>query len=57
MDHDPKNCMICLRSDCVRFDAETGHHFVPHYGESAFPLFKLYPLVPESALCSPQRQD
>jgi hypothetical protein len=48
MDHDPKICTICARNDRVRFDAETGHHFVPHYCEAAFPLFKLYPVVPES---------
>ena len=47
MDHDAKTCMICVRNDNVRFDSETGHHFLPHYCEAAFPLFKLYPLVPE----------
>jgi hypothetical protein len=48
MDHDPKNCTICVRNDRVKFDAETGHHFVPHHSEAAFPLFRLYPIVPES---------
>jgi hypothetical protein len=48
MDHDAKTCMICVRNGRVRFDAGTGHHFVPHYCEAAFPLFKLYPIVPES---------
>ncbi len=48
MDHHPESCMICSRGDRVRFDAETGRHFVPHYCEAAFPLFKLYPVVPES---------
>ena len=48
MDHDPKTCTICVRNDRVKFDAETGHHFVPHHSEAAFPLFRLYPIVPES---------
>jgi len=48
MEHDPEDCEICLRSEPVRFDSETGHHFLPHYCEAAFPLFKLYPVVPES---------
>jgi hypothetical protein len=48
MDHDPETCMICVRNDRVRFDAGTGRHFAPHYCEAAFPLFKLYPIVPES---------
>jgi hypothetical protein len=48
MDHDPKNCTICVRNDRVKFDAGTGHHFVPHHSEAAFPLFRLYPIVPES---------
>jgi hypothetical protein len=49
MDHDPKTCMICVGDDRARFDAKTGHHFVTRYCEAAFPLFKLYPIVPESA--------
>jgi hypothetical protein len=48
MDHDPKTCMICLRSDRVRFDSESNRHFVAHYCEATYPLFKLYPIVPES---------
>ena len=48
MDHNPRTCMICLRNDRVRFDVESRNHFVPHYGEAAYPLFKLSPVVRES---------
>ena len=47
MDHDPKTCTICGRSDRLRFDATTGFHFMPHDSEAAFPLFRLYPIVAE----------
>jgi hypothetical protein len=47
--HDPKTCKICLRTDRIRFDAKSGFHFVPHDSEAAFPLFRLYPVTPESA--------
>jgi hypothetical protein len=48
MDHDPKTCTICLRTDRMRFDSVSNFHFVPHDSEAAFPLFRLYPVVPES---------
>ena len=47
MDHDPNTCRICLRNDRLRFDPESGTHFVPHDSEAAFPLFRLYPIVAE----------
>jgi hypothetical protein len=47
--HDPENCTICTRSDRMEFDAIRGFHFVPHDSEAAFPLFKLYPIIPEPA--------
>lgn len=48
MDHDPEICTICRRTQRVRFDESGGFHFVPHDSESAFPLFRLYPVVPQS---------
>ena len=48
MEHDPSTCKTCLRNERARFDSATGHHFVPHYGDAAYPLFKLYPVVPET---------
>jgi hypothetical protein len=47
MDHDPENCDICARYDRLMFDNVGGFHYVPHDSEAAFPLFRLYPLVPE----------
>ena len=49
MDHNPKACTICRRYHRVRFDATSGVHFVPHDSKAAFPLFRLYAVVPESA--------
>jgi hypothetical protein len=48
MDHEPETCSICLRTDRVRFDSERRFHFVPHDSKAAFPLFRLYPIIPES---------
>ena len=48
MDHEPETCSICLRTDRVSFDPESRFHFVPHDSTAAFPLFRLYPIVPES---------
>jgi hypothetical protein len=48
-EHDSKTCTICLRNDRIRFDQTSGFHFVPHDSEAAFPLFRLYPVIPESA--------
>lgn len=49
MDHDPETCTICVRTDRIEFDAAHGVHYVPHDSEPAFPLFRLYPIVPEHA--------
>src|SRR5271168_3558965 len=48
MDHDPKTCTICLRTERMKFDTVSNFHFVPHDSKAAFPLFRLYPAVPES---------
>ncbi len=50
MDHDPKTCTICHRTDRMQFDPESRFHFVPHDSKAAFPLIRLYPAVRES-LC------
>jgi hypothetical protein len=47
-DHSCDTCSICLRNDRIKFDAESGFHFVPHDSKAAFPLFRLYPVVLES---------
>jgi hypothetical protein len=49
MDHNPKTCTICRRTDRIQFDAESRFHFVPHDSKAAFPLFRLYPAVQKSA--------
>jgi hypothetical protein len=47
MDHDLDSCRICQANHRLKFDAETGAHFVPHDSAAAFPLFRLYPVVSE----------
>jgi hypothetical protein len=47
MEHDPKDCSICLHNDRLRFDAGGGFHFMPHDSSAGFPLFRLYPVTPE----------
>jgi hypothetical protein len=49
MGHDPETCTICTRSDRMEFDPVRGYHFIPHDSVAAFPLFKLYPIIPEPA--------
>jgi hypothetical protein len=45
MDHDPKTCSICLRTDRMEYDSLGGFHFLPHDSDAAFPLFRLYPIT------------
>lgn len=45
MDHDPKTCSICLRTERMKYDSLGGFHFLPHDSDAAFPLFRLYPIT------------
>lgn len=47
MNHNPESCTICSHTDRVKFDPQSNVHFVPHDSKAAFPLFRLYPVVPE----------
>jgi hypothetical protein len=48
MGHNPDICTICSLTDRVTFDSQNKVHFVPHDSKNAFPLFRLYPVQPES---------
>jgi hypothetical protein len=49
MDHDSKSCIICLGDNDLTYDPRSRFHFRSTDLENDWPVFRLYPLVPEAA--------
>jgi hypothetical protein len=49
MDHDSKSCIICLGDNDLTYDPRSRFHFRSTDLETDWPVFRLYPLVPEAA--------
>jgi hypothetical protein len=52
MDHDSTSCIICVGDNDLTYDPHSRFHFRSTDLENDWPVFRLYPLVSETAEAS-----